>query len=213
MRKGNNIRKRIDGRWEARYEKDRDENGRIIYGYCYGNTKEEAEEKKLNAISRKLLPKQMNLIILGAGFLAKEVKELAKELKIFKKIDFLEDIKTNPKSIGKCSNVDFMIDEYPMGIPSVSDKTLRIKWFRKLVNAGFLIPVLIHPSANVSVDATIDAGTIICAGATIAPGAQIGKGCIIYSGAIINRNAVVPDFSFIDCGEIVIAKKVEMETN
>ena len=30
-RKGENIRKRKDGRWEARYEKCRDQNGRIQY--------------------------------------------------------------------------------------------------------------------------------------------------------------------------------------
>lgn len=32
-RKGENIRKRKDGRWEARYEKCRDQNGRIQYGW------------------------------------------------------------------------------------------------------------------------------------------------------------------------------------
>lgn len=36
-RKGENIRKRKDGRWEARYEKCRDQNGRIsgTEGYIY----------------------------------------------------------------------------------------------------------------------------------------------------------------------------------
>ena len=37
-RKGENIRKRKDGRWEARYEKSRDQNGRIQYGYVYAHT-------------------------------------------------------------------------------------------------------------------------------------------------------------------------------
>ena len=36
-RKGENIRKRKDGRWEARYEKSRDQNGRIQYGYVYAH--------------------------------------------------------------------------------------------------------------------------------------------------------------------------------
>ena len=36
-RKGGNIRKRKDGRWEARYEKSRDPNGRIQYGYVYAH--------------------------------------------------------------------------------------------------------------------------------------------------------------------------------
>ena len=46
-RKGENIRKRKDGRWEARYEKCRDHNGRIQYGYLYGRTYEAVKKKKL----------------------------------------------------------------------------------------------------------------------------------------------------------------------
>jgi len=34
-RRGENIYKRSDGRWEARYIKDRDMNGQAIYGYIY----------------------------------------------------------------------------------------------------------------------------------------------------------------------------------
>ena len=45
MRKGENIFKRKDGRWEARYRKGRDENGKIRYGYCYGKTYSEAKSK------------------------------------------------------------------------------------------------------------------------------------------------------------------------
>lgn len=44
-RKGENIFKRKDGRWEARYEKGRDLNGRIIYGYCYAATYRDARQK------------------------------------------------------------------------------------------------------------------------------------------------------------------------
>lgn len=35
-RKGENIRKRKDGRWEARYQKGRKADGSILYGYIYG---------------------------------------------------------------------------------------------------------------------------------------------------------------------------------
>lgn len=45
MAKGENIFKRKDGRWEARYVKSRDESGKIIYGFCYGKTYREAKEK------------------------------------------------------------------------------------------------------------------------------------------------------------------------
>lgn len=37
-RRGENIHKRKDGRWEARYEKGRTEKGTIIYGFLYGKS-------------------------------------------------------------------------------------------------------------------------------------------------------------------------------
>lgn len=45
MAKGENIFKRKDGRWEARYVKGYDASGKIKYGFCYGRTYKEAKEK------------------------------------------------------------------------------------------------------------------------------------------------------------------------
>ena len=45
MRKGENIFKRKDGRWEARYIKGYELSGKIKYGFCYGKTYKEAKEK------------------------------------------------------------------------------------------------------------------------------------------------------------------------
>lgn len=44
-KKGENIFKRKDGRWEARYVKGYDLSGKIRYGFCYGKTYKEAKEK------------------------------------------------------------------------------------------------------------------------------------------------------------------------
>lgn len=44
-KKGENIYKRRDGRWEARYIKGYDLSGKIKYGFCYGKTYKEAKEK------------------------------------------------------------------------------------------------------------------------------------------------------------------------
>lgn len=45
MAKGENIFKRKDGRWEARYIRERTPSGKIRYGYCYARTYKEAKEK------------------------------------------------------------------------------------------------------------------------------------------------------------------------
>jgi hypothetical protein len=45
MEKGKNIFKRKDGRWEARYVRERELSGKIKYGFCYGKTYRVAKEK------------------------------------------------------------------------------------------------------------------------------------------------------------------------
>lgn len=45
-RRGESIFRRRDGRWEARYEKFRDEEGKILYGYCYAGSYEEVKRKR-----------------------------------------------------------------------------------------------------------------------------------------------------------------------
>lgn len=45
-KKGRNIYKRKDGRWEARYIKSYDENGKIKYGYLYAKTYNEAKSRQ-----------------------------------------------------------------------------------------------------------------------------------------------------------------------
>ena len=49
-RHGENIRKRNDGRWEARYQIADAEKGRKTYQSVYGSTYEEAKEKRASAI-------------------------------------------------------------------------------------------------------------------------------------------------------------------
>ena len=49
-RRGENIRKRKDGRWEARYIQEYRENGKAKYGYLYAKTYAEVKQKKLAAM-------------------------------------------------------------------------------------------------------------------------------------------------------------------
>lgn len=44
-RKGENIYKRKDGRWEGRYIRSRTPTGKVVYGYVYGKSYREAKNK------------------------------------------------------------------------------------------------------------------------------------------------------------------------
>ena len=79
-RKGENIYKRNDGRWEARYIAGHDENGRAIYKAVYAKTYKEAKEKKQNAMEelKKLdyprQPKTGTLASVSEEWLSSHVK-------------------------------------------------------------------------------------------------------------------------------------------
>ena len=155
MRTGDNIRQRIDGRFEARYIKGRNSEGRAVYGYCYGKTLEE------EALRRWVAVREMNLLILGAGSHGREVRELAESQRIFRKIAFLDDAK--PGVLGPCQKLGQYVEKYPVAIPAVGNRALRMRWMAELARAGFILPVLIHPGAMVSSSAEIGCGTVVCA--------------------------------------------------
>ena len=204
MRTGDNIRQRADGRFEARYPKGRDEKGRLIYGCCYGRTYEEAAEKR-EAILRQAQPvREMNLLILGAGSHGTELRELARSLNVFRRVEFLDDDPAKG-ALGPCKNLERYVQEFPIAIPAVGNRELRMRWMAELAQAGFVLPVLIHPTAVVSANAVIGYGTVVAARATVSPGAVVGKGCIISSGATIDRNVTIPDGTHVDCGRVVTA--------
>lgn len=202
MRNGNNVRLRKDGHYEARYVKGHDNQGKIIWGYCYGSTFEEAEQKRNLAFSKLITPKKLNLLILGAGDFGREVEELAKQLRIFNKISFLDD---NPETgvMGPCTDFGKYREEYTVAIAAIGNNAIRLKWTLALIKEGFVIPSLIHPSANIMPNSSIDLGSIVCAGATIGIGAKIGRGCIISSGATIGKNTIVDDWTLVDEGETI----------
>ena len=52
-KRGDNIHKRKDGRWEGRYPRERDGKGVIQYSSVYGKTYGEAKEKLKNALVQK----------------------------------------------------------------------------------------------------------------------------------------------------------------
>lgn len=209
MRKGDNIRERVDGRFEARYIKGHDENGKAIYGYCYGKTREEAAEKRewqLRKNQKKTSPRLMNLLILGAGSHGHEVREIAEGMRCFSKISYLDDFVNGSEVVGKCIDLERFADEYSLAIPAVGSGELRKKWTQAIIEAGYVIPTLIDPTAVISKTATIGYATVIGSMATVSSGAHIGKGSIVSSGAVIGRDATIEDWQFVDAGETVLNK-------
>ena len=194
MRKGDNVRLRTDGRYEARYIKARDDTGKPLYGYCYGQTEAEAREKRDYQLQKLAAPKPMSLLILGAGSHGLDVYEIARSLRVFSKIAFLDDDISNERAIGKWVAASDLVKDFPTAIVAVGDEDIRREWTKRLSYFGFLTPTLIHPTAFIPDDTEIGIGTVICARATIGTSVTIGKGCIVTSGSNVPRKTLIPDW-------------------
>lgn len=199
-----NVRMRRDGRYEARYVKSRDENGKAIYASCYGRTREEAIAKREQATTEIFINQNradgINLLILGAGSHGQEVYEIASQLRVFSRIDFLDDDEERSNALGPWSMINELHGEYTAAIVAVGDEMTRRTWFAKLAEAGYVVPTLVHPSAIVSPRAVLEPGCVICARAAISPGARIGMGCIISAGVAVARDEVLADWTHMEIG-------------
>lgn len=137
----------------------------------------------------------MNLIILGAGQLAEIAKEIAEAVGGYERIEFLDDI--NPAAIGKLDDYKLYKGAFDDAIVAIDDLNVRVTYFKKLKEAGFNIPKLIHPAAFVSPSSSVDEGTIVEPMSLLHTGTMIGKGCIIAEGSIIGHHSQIDDFCYI----------------
>lgn len=144
-----------------------------------------------------------NLLILGAGWHGRIVKETAKAMGVFEKIDFLDDNAGCEQAIGLCSDNEKFAGAYSYAFPAFTDSALRMKWIARLEENCFTIPVLIHPTAFISPSASVYPSTIVEAKAIINTNSVIERGCIVSVGAIVEHDAFVGYGCHINCGAIV----------
>lgn len=96
-----------------------------------------------------------------------------------------------------------------VGAPKLGD--LRQKVWAPFAKRGFQQVTLIHPSAVISTDVTLDEGAQIMAGATIQPGCHIGKGAIINTGATVDHDCHIGNFAHVApgvtlCGSVKVGE-------
>ena len=80
---------------------------------------------------------------------------------------------------------------------------LRKKMYEKIKNAGFFLPTLIHPSAEIAPSAQLGEGTLVFENAVIGSDAVIGDDCIINTGAIVSHDCKIGNHTRISPGAIL----------
>ena len=102
-----------------------------------------------------------SLLILGAGGFGQMVKETAIQLG-YEEIVFLDDAAFGKDVVGKCCDYMAKYGEYKMAVAAFGNNHTRLFWTDKLLEAGYEVPSIVHPSAIVS------------------PSAVLGPGCFTY---------------------------------
>lgn len=71
-KRGDNIHKRKDGRWEGRYPKGRTDRGTIAYGSVYGKSYNETKEKLRIVVQNISIPQEVTPAEITFGYVLKE---------------------------------------------------------------------------------------------------------------------------------------------
>lgn len=143
------------------------------------------------------------LLILGAGGFGKVVCEIAEELGY--DVSFLDDAARGPKVVGRCMDYEGLYGEYTKAVVAFGNNRLRLRWINQLLEAGYEVPVLVHPTAWVSPSVQMGEGCLVLQQATVNTKCQLGKGCLINCGAIVDHDNRLEDGVHICLGAVIKA--------
>lgn len=144
------------------------------------------------------------LLILGAGGFGQMVKETALLLG-YNEVVFLDDAYNGQDSAGRCCDYTILQEQYPKAVAAFGNNKTRLEWTDKLMEAGYEVPAIIHPSAIVAPSAKIEPGCFIMQRAVVNTNSEIRRGALINSGAIIDHDSVVEAGAHVCLGSIVKA--------
>ena len=145
-----------------------------------------------------------SLLILGAGGFGQMVKETAVALG-YENVVFLDDAAKAEDVIGMCCDYLLKHSVYPAAVAAFGNNKTRLFWTEKLLEEGYEVPVIVHPSAIVSPSAVLEPGCFIMQRAVVNPHTKIEKAALINSGAVVDHDSVVEKGAHVGLGSVVKA--------
>lgn len=88
------------------------------------------------------------------------VKETALALG-YEKVVFLDDAAKGDDVIGMCCDYVLRHSEYPVAVAAFGNNKTRLYWTDRLLEEGYEVPAMIHPSAIVSPSVVLEPGCFI----------------------------------------------------
>jgi sugar O-acyltransferase (sialic acid O-acetyltransferase NeuD family) len=139
----------------------------------------------------------MNLYIIGAGGLGREVAAIARSMDDDFDLFFLDDTLECGRIVDGIKVIDSCVDflraglrdgMLAMGIGNVSVKR---RIFESAKEAGFSFTTLVDPLACVRGDARLGEGVVIAPGAVVSCAAEVGDNSLINVGALVGHDVVI----------------------
>ena len=141
----------------------------------------------------------MKLLILGTRTFAPEIADVASDIEGVEIAGFVENMDR-----AKCSETLEGLPVYWVDdIAAMRDShlaicalgtTARSRFIEQVESLGFRFATLVHPSARISRNSTVGAGSVVCPGVIIATRTTIGRHVILNRGAMIGHHTTVGDY-------------------
>jgi acetyltransferase EpsM len=149
------------------------------------------------------------LVIIGAGGHARVVSDIARLTRKYSIAGFLDDANAASRGTEFCGatilgGLEQLEKLLGAGVRhacvAVGHGEGRLHLARRATEAGFELPVLMHPSAVCAIDVSIGPGTVLVAGAIVNPGARLGANVIVNTAASVDHDCTIEDGVHIACG-------------
>lgn len=146
-----------------------------------------------------MIEKKKTLIIFGAGGHGRVVADVATVLGHWTSVVFYDDF--HPKGFrsgfwtveGSSRDLETLSrGDHDIAV-GIGDNVKRLELVQKILDLGFCLPPIVHPSASVSPRAELGPGSVVFPQSAINVGSSIGKGCIVNTGAIVDHDSKVGD--------------------
>jgi acetyltransferase EpsM len=141
------------------------------------------------------------LIIFGGGGHGKTVIDLVRAMGTYRIVGVIDDgLPPGSDVIGApvLGGANELEEWYSRGVRlavnavgGIGNVGIRLKIFDILANAGFVCPVVVHPTAVVERSAALEAGVQVLAQAYVGSAARVGFGTLLNSGAIVSHDCVL----------------------
>lgn len=145
--------------------------------------------------------KSEKLLILGAGQHGRVVREIAAQSDCFTKIEFLDDAAED--AVGKLDVYESLVGDFPYAFVAFGNNSLRRQWIEKIKDAGYILPVIVHPAAVISPTAQLRDNVVVCANAVVDTESVVSQGGIVSIGALVGHHCFIGDACHIAVGAVV----------